>query len=168
MRQMSTQPFSIYKAKILSATETDVSVKLIDNIVKIERECRWRGRPIQVCEIFPCAAFEQIELINTSTVTFLISENHIISIRLEKAGELVEKIYTMRSKNSVAACADAHIQLQANYKDVITLSLVNLVDNDVGVRCIAYRLLNTLSTSLNLGVTPQLQVRNFSVPRKSI
>uniref|UniRef100_A0AC34Q5E6 Ras-GAP domain-containing protein n=1 Tax=Panagrolaimus sp. JU765 TaxID=591449 RepID=A0AC34Q5E6_9BILA len=157
LRQMSTQAFSVYRAKILSANETDVVVKLIDNTVKLDREARWRGRPITVSEIFPCAAFEQIELINDKTVTFLINENHIISLRLEKAREFVDKIFIMRSKNSVAVCADAHIHLQANYKDVITLSLVNMMDQDVLVRCVAYRLLNTLTTTLNLDISSHVQ-----------
>lgn len=85
-----------------------------------------------------------------------------MSLHLDDARDLVEKIFAMRSRNTINACSDAQIQIQANYEDVITLALVHIGDADVEVRTTAYKLLNFLISTLNLPIKAPIQVKKFS------
>ncbi|TKR77595.1 hypothetical protein L596_018533 [Steinernema carpocapsae] len=150
------------KANLISATDAEVTVKLIDKIVQIERVTQWRFGDLTtqatVSDLYMCAAFEQIELIDSRTITFVVGDNsHVFSLALQNARKLVEKIGTIRARASAECRSDTRVQLRANCDDVTALAVVRLVDQDANVRSTAYRLLNNLSLALNLPISTRLQ-----------
>lgn len=63
LRLMTIQPTSTYTARLMASNEINVTIKLIENFVKIERECKWHNKPLIVSDVYACTAFEQVELV---------------------------------------------------------------------------------------------------------
>ena len=55
------------------------------------------------------------------------------------------------------------VPFRAHYQHMVSLALVHLADQDVGVRATAYRLLNSLAATLQLPIATRLQVRNLAL-----
>ncbi|KAK0416750.1 hypothetical protein QR680_012659 [Steinernema hermaphroditum] len=160
---LHAEPSFCVKANLISANDAEVTVKLIDKIIQIERVTQWRAvgdstTQATVSDLYMCAAFEQIELIDARTITFVVGDNsHVFSLALAHARRLVEKIGAIRVRSSSECRSDTKVQLRANCDDVTALAVVRLVDADANVRSTAYRLLNNLSLALNLPISARLQ-----------
>ncbi|CAJ0942827.1 unnamed protein product, partial [Mesorhabditis belari] len=154
-RQVMIGEEYLVEAELIGAEQVHVTVKIVEGLLCISGARKWSEQPALVSDFYQCSDFEQLELIDSKTVS-LLSGDTIVSLRLEEALELLEKISAVRDRQADADTA-ARAPFWTHAPQLVCLALIQLVDIDAGVRATAYTLLHSLATTLSLPITEHLQ-----------